>query len=182
MCSFLSAVVLKNGDILTHPMIDSHAELVEYFKLPDTSAHIRHFVKVELRPNTDESWLDPSLWTFRLDEENKPAWWDDEMSAKSEADLRRRATAMIINDDAHPLIVEGCWIVGTKGKIREVRSGRIVRMCGGTLTEMRGGTLTEMWGGTLTEMRGGTLVGPVSKYALLGESVKRFIAMKSEAK
>ena len=152
MCNFLSAVVLKNGDILMHPMIDSHSELVEYFKLPDTSQHIRHFVKVELTPTTDESWLDPSLWTFRLDEERKPSWWDDEASAKAEADLRRRASAMIINDDKTPLIVDGCWIVGTKGKIREVRSGRIVRMCGGTLTAMRGGTLTAMGGGTLTAM------------------------------
>jgi hypothetical protein len=45
MCNFLSAVILKNGDVLMHPMIDSHSELIEYFKLPDANRDIRHFVK-----------------------------------------------------------------------------------------------------------------------------------------
>ncbi len=166
MCNFLSAVVLKNGDILSHPTIDSHSELVEYFKLPDTKAHIRHFVKVELTPNIDESWLDSSLWEFRLDEETKPAWWTDEMSATAEADLRRRAQAMVINDDKTPLVLDGCWIVGTKGKIREVRSGRVMRVCGGTISEVRGGTI----------------VGPVGPYAKVDKSADPFIASKQEPK
>ncbi len=157
MCNFFSAVVLKNGDVLSHPMIDSHSELVEYFTLPDANAHIQHFAKVELTPTTQESWLDPSLWAFRVDEPVVPVWWTDELAAQVESEMRRRVAAMIITDDSHPLLVDGCWIVGGEAKIREVRSGRIVRMWGGTLTEMWGGTLTEMWGGTLTKMWGGTL-------------------------
>ena len=41
MCQFLSALVLKNGDVLSHPMLDSHTDLVTYFKLPDSTEVIR---------------------------------------------------------------------------------------------------------------------------------------------
>lgn len=69
MCNFLSALVLKNGDVLTHPMLDSHSDLVRWFKIPDAQAH-QHFAKVELTPTTD--WLDPQTWAFRLDEATVP--------------------------------------------------------------------------------------------------------------
>lgn len=57
MCNFLSAVVLRNGDVLTHPMLDSHSDLVRYYKLPDTRVYHQHFAKVELTP---VDWLDVS--------------------------------------------------------------------------------------------------------------------------
>lgn len=38
MCNFLSAVVLKNGDVLTHPLLDSHSDLVRYYSLPEEAA------------------------------------------------------------------------------------------------------------------------------------------------
>ena len=31
MCEFLSALVVKNGDVLSHPLLDSHSDLVRYF-------------------------------------------------------------------------------------------------------------------------------------------------------
>ncbi len=157
--------MLKNGDVLTHPLLDSHSDLVRYYQLPDGHQHHQHFAKVELTPGaTDESWLDPSTWNFRLDEETKPGWWDD-VAVTAEQTLRDRARAMIVTTGRKDLILEGCWILAGDAVFADVRGGRIVRMLGGTLTAMRGGTLTamrggtltEMWGGTLTEMRGGTL-------------------------
>lgn len=71
MCQFLSAVILRNGDVLTHPMLDSHTDLIRYYKLPDTTAYHQHFAKVELTP---VDWMDPATWTFRLDEDTAPSW------------------------------------------------------------------------------------------------------------
>lgn len=123
MCQFLSAVILRNGDVLTHPMLDSHTDLIRYYKLPDTTAYHQHFAKVELTP---VDWMDPATWNFRLDEETAPSWWDD-VATGVEATLRARADRMILRGD-HELIVDGCWIVGGKAKIRDVRSGRIMRV------------------------------------------------------
>ncbi|MCR4376278.1 MAG: hypothetical protein NUW22_15665, partial [Acidobacteria bacterium] len=124
MCNFLSALALKNGDLLLHPMLDSHSDLVRYFKIPDARQGHQHFAKVELTP---EDWMDVSTWKFQLDEDSAPIWWED-VAARVEADLRQRANRMILRDGEHELIVDGCWIIGGTAKIRDVRSGRIVRV------------------------------------------------------
>jgi hypothetical protein len=124
MCQFLSALVLRNGDVLTHPMLDSHSDLVTYFKLPDATAHHQHFAKVELTP---DDWMDPATWDFRLDETTAPSWWDDVVGSV-ESTLRARAERMIVRDGEHALIVDGCWIVGGTAIVRDVRAGRIMRV------------------------------------------------------
>lgn len=124
MCNFLSVLVLKNGDVLHHPMLDSHADLVRYFKLPDSNAHIRYFAKAELAP---VDWLDPATWIWRLDEETRPAWLDN-IEADAERQARAIAERMIIRDGERDLIVDGCWIVGGTAEVRDVRSGWIRRV------------------------------------------------------
>jgi len=125
MCQFLSVLILRNGDVLHHPMLDSHADLVAYFKLPDTQVH-QHFAKAELTP---KDWLDPSTWAWRIDEESRPGWLDD-VEQQAEAKARVIAARMIITEAVIPprLIVEGCWIVGGNGIVRDVRGGRILRV------------------------------------------------------
>ena len=145
MCQFLSAIVLKNGDVLHHPMLDSHADLVMYFKLPDTNAYIQHFAKVELRP---VDWMDVSTWKWIVDEPTKPKWWT-EIAATAEATLRAIAARMILRDGEHALILDGCWIVGGKAKIRDIRSGRIVRVQdSATLSDVRGSAQVSNVGGS----------------------------------
>jgi hypothetical protein len=153
MCNFLSAIVLKNGDVLTHPMLDAHADLVKYFKLPDGNEHIHHFAKVELVPS---DWEDAATWQFTVDEPTLPVWWSD-IAEQAEATLRARAKKMILREGEHELIVEGCWIVAGTAKIRDVRSGRIVRVSGGTISGVSGGTISNVWGGTISNVSGGTI-------------------------
>jgi hypothetical protein len=74
MCNFFSAIVLKNGDVLHLEGVDSHADLVRHFKLPDDT-ECRHFAKVELTPGADP--FDASTYVFRLDEATAPGWWED---------------------------------------------------------------------------------------------------------
>jgi hypothetical protein len=124
VCNFLSALVLRNGDVRWHPMLDSHSDLVRYFKLPDDNEHIRHFAKVELRP-TD--WLDPATWTWTVDEAIRPDWLN-EVENKADHDLRSIARRMILKTGTHELIVDKCWIVGGDAVVRDVRAGRIVRV------------------------------------------------------
>lgn len=139
MCQFLSGIVLRNGDVLTHPLLDSHSDLIRYYRLPDAHAHHQHFAKVELTP---VDWLDVNTWQWRLDEETAPGWWSD-VAGQAEATLRDRAQRMIVTTGRRDLILEGCWILGGDAEFADVRGGRIAHMCGGTLTAMRGGTLVK---------------------------------------
>ena len=172
MCQFLSAIVLKNGDVLHSPLLDSHSDLVTLFGLPDTHLHHQHFAKVELAPPADWiGWEDLSKWTFRLDEGTVPGWWSD-VAIGAEESVRNIIRRAILPSGERPFLVDGLALIGPGVVVRSMRGGRAVlcggtltemcggtltAMCGGTLTAMRGGTLTEMWGGTLTAMCGGTL-------------------------
>ena len=156
MCNFLSALVVRNGDVLTHPMLDSHSDLVRYFQLPDTDAHINHFAKVELVP---VDWADASTWKWRIDEPTLPMWWED-VAAQAESTLHARASRMILTAGEHELIVDGCWIIAGTAKIRDVRSGRIVRVQdSATISGVRdSATISDVWGSATIRDVGGSAV------------------------
>jgi len=124
MCNFFSALVLRNGDVLHHPMLDSHSDLVTYFKLPDETAHHQHFAKIELVP---VDWLDAATWRFQLDAETAPGWWTEVAQAAEEA-CRAIVAKMMLRSGEHRLVVDGCWIVGGTAIVRDVRAGRIVQV------------------------------------------------------
>jgi hypothetical protein len=166
MCRFFSGLILKNGDIVHHPMLDSHAEIVAYYGMPDRTPDVYHFAKFELVPGRDV--LDVSAWVWRIDEDVMPQWLDD-VEGQAEASARRIAQQMILTTGTRPMILDGCWIVGGDVRVGDMRGGRVARMVGGTITavsggtitEVRGGTITEVWGGTITEVWGGTIAGVV---------------------
>src|SRR3990167_1206111 len=163
MCQFFSALVLKNGDVLHHPQLDSHAGLVTYFKLPDGNAHVQHFAKVELLPASD--WLDVSTWVFRVDEPVLPGWWG-EIANQAEASVRAIAKRMVLATGIHPLLCDGAWILCGDVAVGEIRAGaRIVRVqdtatiravWGGTFSAVKGGAFSDVRGGALRDVRGGT--------------------------
>ena len=93
MCQFLSAIVLQSGEVLTHPMLDSHADIIKRYNINDTD-HRQRFAKVELIP---DDWMNVDTWTFKLDEDTKPDWWDD-IAVKVESTLRTRSSNMILRD------------------------------------------------------------------------------------
>jgi len=128
VCNFLSVLVLRNGHVLHHPMLDSHSDLVNYFNLPDEAAYIERFAKAELTPSAD-TWLTPDAWHWHIDEAMRPAWLDD-VEAQAEKATRAIAARMVLTDGrpVPKLIIDGCWIVGGSVIVRDVRGGRIVRV------------------------------------------------------
>ena len=170
MCNFLSVLILKNGDVLHHPMLDSHSDLVTYFKLSDTSQHVRHFAKAELTP---DDWMDPTTWKWRIDEDTKPRWLTRAVEDDAERKARKIAATMILKDGDLPFIVDGCWILGGKTRVREIRSGWIRRIQDdATISDVRGGTKI-------------LLHDEYGKNAVLDESAKAHVAtvdMKVEGK
>lgn len=68
MCEFFSAIVTRSGDVL-FTEADSHETIIDRAKLRDADRYLRHWVRVELKPNGD-GWH--SLF---LDESEAPAWW-----------------------------------------------------------------------------------------------------------
>ena len=79
MCKFLSAIVLKNGDIICDPQsTDSHEDLIKYLDLKDDiiSQAQESFCRVEFIPDYDDIF-DLSEWKLVLDESVKPSWYDE---------------------------------------------------------------------------------------------------------
>ena len=174
MCQFFSALVLRNGDVLHHPMLDSHADLVTYFGLPDATAYHQHFAKVELTP---VDWFDASTWTFRLDEETAPGWWAD-VAIGVEATLRATAARMIVMSGTKRLIVDGCWIIGGTAVIHDVRGGRLLRV--GGAAQVHGvrdsAQVHDVWDSAqVHDVRGAAQVRNVGPNAILDESAKAHV-------
>ena len=156
MCNFLSVLVLRDGSVRHHPMLDSHSDLVRYFKLPDENAHIQHFAKAELTPTTD--WTDAATWDWRIDEQVRPVWLTEDVEKAAEDATRAIAQRMVIKDGEHDLIVDGCWIIAGTAKIRDVRSGRIVRVQDSASISGVGGSasISGVWGSASISGVGGS--------------------------
>ncbi len=159
MCHFLSVLVLRDGSVRHHPMLDSHGDLVHYFKLPDENPHIPYFAKAELTPTTD--WTDASTWAWRIDEAVNPVWLTPDVEKAAEEATRAIAQRMVIKDGEHRLIVDGCWIIAGAAKIRDVRSGRIVRV-------QDLATISNVWGSaTISNVRGSATIRDVGGLATI---------------
>ena len=139
MCNFLSVLILRDGSVRHHPMLDSHADLVTYFKLPDENPHIPYFAKAELTP---EDWTDAATWRWRIDEAVSPVWLTEDIERAAEAATRAIAQRMVLVTGEHQLIVDGCWVVAGNAKVRDVRSGRIVRVWDSATISDVGGSAT----------------------------------------
>jgi hypothetical protein len=124
MCKFLSAIVMRNGDVLCDPEhTDSHEDLILAHGLRDSGAlgsGGRDWSRVEFVPPKDGDIADLDRWTLTLDEDHaKPSWWDE-----SEPALRTRLCEMVrahIVDDKRPILLGGWWIV-----IRTAQIGKVV--------------------------------------------------------
>lgn len=128
MCNFLSAIVMRNGDVLCDPEhTDSHEDLLVMHNIWDTRTQQNKFVRVEFLPPEDSSTtLDLSTWKLQVDQASQPEWFDED---KVKETLLARVQRMIVVDK-RPLLLGGCWILADGAQITDAISARIFLMLG----------------------------------------------------
>ena len=128
MCKFLSAIVMRNGDVICDPEhTDSHADLILANNLSTTTVGERGYCRVEYAP-ADGDPANTDNYVLCVDEETVPAWWAKRQGAVEE-NLKARIARMVIEGEVKCLL-GGCWIVRGKSVIGKVRSSRIVAVRG----------------------------------------------------
>ena len=112
MCNFLSALWTRDGRLLTAPeYTDSHTDLVAHLGLADNRWPDPRFARVEFTPPADAAQIaDLDKWTFRLDEEATPSWFDAESEAQCLDALRDSVSRMFVRDE-RPILMGGYWIL-----------------------------------------------------------------------
>ena len=114
MCKFLSAIGLKNGDIICDPSIDSHEDLIKFNKLKETG--LRNWVRIEFYPDSDKDYADLSKYNLEVDDTEFE--WVSAVRDKWERKLCTRLKRIIVTDDRDYLPC-GVYILGkcTIGKL-----------------------------------------------------------------
>ena len=125
MCEFKSAIVMRNGDILAHPLTDNHEDLIRLHKLRDTKAGA--FARVEFKPDRPEDLASPEKYKLTIDEQRCPDWFDEDKQLKVSETMRGWIKAMVIDGDAD-IIIGGCYILAKGAKVETCKSSRIVVM------------------------------------------------------
>jgi hypothetical protein len=76
-------IVSRTGEVYHLGTITAHEKVIEHFKLKDGDKN--HIARVEISPRVDGEYLKPITaidWKFRLDEEEKPSWWETNTDTK----------------------------------------------------------------------------------------------------
>ena len=126
MCDFLSAIVLKNGDVLHNLKIDSHEELIKLNNLRDNREG--NFARVEFSPISN-NYDKPKKYVFKIDESITLDWFNDSMKEKTISKLSSIIKRMIVTKNT-PLLKDGVFILSDSVIVDEIRDCFIKAMCG----------------------------------------------------
>ena len=79
MCKFKSGIILKNKCVLSQEHEESHSNLLYGLKIEDTLENARRvFVRAELVPPDGNWWTDPDIWSFNVDQDILPDWYNED--------------------------------------------------------------------------------------------------------
>ena len=79
MCKFKSAIILKNKVVLAPEGNESHSDLLESLEIEDNYMNAtKKFVRAELVPKNDNKATDVSEWTFIVDQDETPDWFNED--------------------------------------------------------------------------------------------------------
>ena len=114
---FLSAIGLKNGDILCDPSIDSHEDIINLYNLDDDGLGLRNWVRIEFYPHKKEDNANLSKYELHYDSVSAFSWVEEIKRIWIEK-LKARLNRIIIKEDI-PVLGSGTYILkgGTIGKI-----------------------------------------------------------------
>ena len=132
MCQFLSALVLRDGTILSREDVtDSHEILIKWYSqqghdLRDDREFNSRFVRVEYAPKFAQDAGDLNNYRLVVDEQTEPAWFAAHSEEVARA-LRRKVKRCIVSD-SRDLLIGGPWILTGDAIIGECHSARVVSM------------------------------------------------------
>ena len=77
MCKFKSGIILKNKVVLTPEGNESRSDLLESLGIEDNRFNAEtKFVRVELLPKDNNKATDISEWTYKVDQDILPDWYE----------------------------------------------------------------------------------------------------------
>ena len=147
MCKFLSAIGLKNGDIICDPSIDSHEDLISFNELKESK--LRNWVRIEYYPNEDKDYADLSKYVLHVDDTAFD--WIDSTKESWERKLRIRLKRIIVNEDKKYLPC-GIYILGDC-KIGQLTYGRIIYAGHSTIKDAGHSTIEDAGCSTIKNKR-----------------------------
>lgn len=162
MCEFKSALVTRAGEVVESWETDRHNELMEMAGFRESvgnfSVRVRDFVAVELRAGSllrkaahPDCILDLGSYQLWLDDPSfKPHWYNDVFPQARASLLSRVKDSIVLT--SRKTLSDGCWIIGPKAHIGDVKSGRIVANFG---------VIESVWDGVKVERNYGSIMeGP----------------------
>lgn len=112
MCRPASFVVTKDH-VFWSRNSDSHEDIIDEYGLHEDGVYGPNIVRVEIAPEDGNLSTDPSAWKYKLDQDTRPAWYD-----QAEAERRCRGelpawlkSKVIINDRSGRHLKRGSWYV-----------------------------------------------------------------------
>ena len=125
MCNFLSALVLKSGEVVCSPEhSDSHEDLIDAAELSDNGNG--GFARVEYLPRDRYDKLDK--YEFVVDEITKPDWFTEEVKQRTIEILKARVSRMIVSDKKK-ILLGGCYVLTDGADVGKIKNSRILAAC-----------------------------------------------------
>ena len=109
MCKFLSAIGMKNGDILCDPSVDSHEDIISIHELNDNNSKLRNWVRLEFSPEKDKDLIDVEKYKLRIDD-TEFDWVTTELKLKWIRKLKAKLKRIIITKNTKTL-ASGTYIL-----------------------------------------------------------------------
>ena len=171
MCHFKSAIVMQDGRVLHSEFTDSHEDLIALYGIDDKrrSAEITKFVRVKFYPTNLIDLAEPEKYVLRLDENQAPAWWDDERKEAAAGELKAIIERMIV-DDNREILVGGSYILTKNASVKRIVHCLIPVMFGKVGVMRKSSNIGEMLGSSnIGEMLGSSNVGVMRESSNIGE-------------
>ena len=147
MCNFLSGLTFSPklegwyGRFYSDPAhTDHHLEMESALKLTDRHDD-PHWAKWEFTPSVKIDDFDSYL--FRLDEERKPEWWNDEIQAETVEFAKQQLATVILSTGSHEVKEGRVWLTGDAHAVLRGSSSAV----------LWGSSSAVLWGSSSAELR-----------------------------
>ena len=134
MCRFFSFVVVRVSSqspeqYLWRWFTDSHSEILACAGVDDSKLDRFDKAKCEMVPQSPDDMLSPEKWAFRVDEDVRPKWFDDDAEIRARKWAEGIVRSRTITGGKRRGIYDGWWIVANDAVVQNVGGGaRIIHV------------------------------------------------------